>query len=131
VLSKAGDIFGYYGGSAFGRTHPFPRISPGKTTEGCAASLAGAMLTGALLAAAGALPAAGFGKLLGGVAAGAAINVAAQLGDLLESYVKRRAGVKDAGDWFGPAGGVLDLVDSLLLSVPAALFAWPIFFGPR
>ena len=63
--------------------------------------------------------------LLGGALAGAAINVAAQAGDLFESWVKRRAGVKDASTWFGPSGGMLDLVDSLLFSVPVALWVWP------
>jgi phosphatidate cytidylyltransferase len=63
---------------------------------------------------------------MGGLAAGAAVNLAAQAGDLLESWIKRGAGVKDSGTWFGPSGGVLDLVDSLLLAVPAALLVWPI-----
>ena len=65
----------------------------------------------------------------GGLAAGLAINLAAQAGDLYESGVKRRAGVKDSGRLFGPSGGVLDVVDSLLFTVPAALVTWPLLFA--
>lgn len=125
VLSKVGDVAGYYAGSAFGRSRPFPRISPGKTTEGCVASLVAGTAAGALCVAAGLLP----GERVGaGLLAGAGLNLAAQGGDLLESWLKRRAGVKDSGSWFGPSGGVLDLVDSLLLTVPAALVLWPALF---
>ncbi len=121
VLSKIGDIAGYYVGNAIGKSHPFPKISPGKTTAGCVGSLLVGIAAGGLMAWCEYLPA-GVGA---GFVAGALVNVAAQAGDLLESWVKRRAGVKDSGTWFGPSGGLLDLVDSLLLSVPAAMFLWP------
>ncbi|MCK6448950.1 MAG: phosphatidate cytidylyltransferase [Planctomycetes bacterium] len=127
VLSKIGDIAGYYAGSAFGRHHPFPTISPGKTTEGCLASLVAGVLGGVGVVAVGLVQSTSLG-LLGGALAGAAINLAAQAGDLFESWVKRRAGVKDASTWFGPSGGMLDLVDSLLFSVPVALWVWPHVF---
>ena len=130
LLAKVGDIAAYYVGSAFGRRRPFPRISPGKTLEGCLGSLVAAALTGGALTAFGLLPDRTLG-VLGGVLAGMVVNLAAQGGDLLESWVKRRAGVKDAGTWFGPSGGVLDLIDSLLLAVPAALVVWPYLFGAR
>ena len=58
----------------------------------------------------------------------ALVNLGAQAGDLLESGAKRAAQVKDSGTAFGPAGGLLDLVDSLLLSVPVALVTWPLLF---
>lgn len=128
VLSKIGDTAGYYAGSAFGRSHPFKSISPGKTTEGCLASLAAAVLAAYLLQRFGVLPTGGMG-VAGALAAGAAINVAAQAGDLLESWVKRRAGVKDSSRVFGPSGGLLDQVDSLLLSTPVAVLVWPILFA--
>jgi len=124
VLSKVGDIAGYYVGSAIGKFHPFPRISPGKTHEGCLGSLAAGTVAGGLLVAIGLLPKGELG-LAGGLLAGAVTNLAAQAGDLCESWLKRRAGVKDSGTWFGPSGGVLDLVDSLLFTVPAALLFWP------
>lgn len=124
VLAKVGDIVGYYVGSSIGVRHPFPRISPGKTVAGCWASFAAGTLAGGVLVQAGVLPVGPYG-VWGGLTAGAAVNLAAQAGDLLESWIKRGAGVKDSGTWFGPSGGVLDLVDSLLLAVPAALLVWP------
>ena len=128
VLSKVGDTAGYYVGSAIGRTHPFPGISPGKTTAGCVASLVVATAVGGALAASGVLPEARLG-VLAGLLAGALVNVAAQAGDLFESWVKRRTGVKDSSSVFGPSGGVLDQIDSLLFSVPVALVTWPLLFS--
>ncbi len=128
LLSKIGDTAGYYVGGAIGRTHPFPRISPGKTTAGCVASLAAATAVAAVLHVAGVLPAGSLG-IAGALLAGASINVAAQAGDLLESWVKRRVGVKDSSEWFGPSGGLLDQLDSLLLSIPVALATWPWLLG--
>lgn len=124
LLAKVGDIAGYYVGSAIGVRRPFPRISPGKTVAGCWASFFAGTLAGGVLVKQGLLPFGEYG-LWGGLCAGAAVNLAAQAGDLLESWIKRGAGVKDSGAWFGPSGGVLDLVDSLLLAVPAALLVWP------
>jgi len=127
ALSKIGDTAGYYVGGAIGKSHPFPRISPGKTTAGCVASLVAATALGGVLSATGVLPAGRFG-IVSGLAAGALLNLAAQSGDLLESLVKRRAGVKDSSTWFGPSGGLLDQLDSLLLSIPMALATWPFLF---
>lgn len=131
VLSKIGDIAGYYGGSAFGRHHPFPKLSPGKTTEGCLASLLGGAVTGALFGLAGWFPVAQFdlAPAIVGAILGAVINVAAQAGDLLESLAKRRSGVKDSSGLLGASGGFLDVVDSLLLTVPVGLLAWGFAFG--
>jgi CDP-diglyceride synthetase len=64
------------------------------------------------------------GALLGGL-----VNLAAQAGDLSESWVKRRAGVKDSSTLLGPSGGVLDVIDSLLLAAPVALVAWSLAYG--
>lgn len=125
AIAKLGDTAAYYVGSAWGRHRPFPSISPGKTSEGFAGSLAAGALAGLAAVQFGWLPAAPHG-LWGGLLAGAAVNVPAQASDLLESWVKRRAGVKDSGTWFGPSGGVLDLVDSFFLAAPAALLAWPL-----
>lgn len=130
TVSKVGDVAAYYGGSLLGERfphHPFPEVSPNKTSVGCWCSLIAATAAGGLAQAFGFLPEARAG-VLSGLAAGAVVNVAAQAGDLLESAAKRRAGVKDSGTLFGPSGGFLDLVDSLLLSVPAAALAWPLLF---
>lgn len=127
LLSKIGDIFGYYVGSAIGKSHPFPKLSPGKTTAGCVGSLIAGCAFGAACVWWGLLPSEPYG-VFGGVLAGAVVNIASQAGDLLESKVKRTAGVKDSGALFGPSGGFLDLTDSLLLSVPVALAIWPSLF---
>jgi CDP-diglyceride synthetase len=127
LLSKIGDMAALYVGSAIGKTHPFPKISPGKTTEGCVASFAAAVLTGGLFQWLEWLPVPRMGVATG-FFTGAILNVAAQAGDLLKSFVKRRSGVKDSGRVFGPAGGVLDMVDSLLLTVPCALLSWPLLY---
>jgi CDP-diglyceride synthetase len=128
VLSKLGDTAGYYVGSLLGVRHPFPKLSPGKTWAGCVASLISATVMGWIFAVTGLFPDPTIGAL-SGLLAGATVNVAAQAGDLLESWTKRRAGVKDSGTRFGPSGGFLDLVDSLLLSVPVALLLWPVLFA--
>ncbi len=121
VLSKSGDIFGYFGGSMFGRHHPLPGLSPGKTTEGFVCSFLGGVGVGMALAHWGVLPGEGV-SLTGGALLGGILNVAAQVGDLIESWVKRRAGVKDSGGTFGPSGGFLDLLDSFFLTIPVALW---------
>ena len=126
VCSKTGDIFGYFVGRAIGKSHPFPRISPGKTTAGCVASLVAGTLAGGLMALAG-TPVQGAG-FVAGLVAGAGLNLASQAGDLLESWVKRTAGVKDSSRLAAAAGGVLDVVDSLLLSAPVALVLWAWLF---
>ncbi len=123
VLAKIGDNAGYFVGRALGKRHPFPGISPGKTVAGCVASLVAGIVTGAAL-----LPFTLGERTLAGAALGAGvgglINVAAQAGDLSESWVKRKAGVKDSSGLVGPSGGVLDVIDSLLLAAPVALVIW-------
>jgi phosphatidate cytidylyltransferase len=123
VLAKIGDNAGFFVGRAMGRRHPFPNISPGKTVAGCVASLVAGVVAGAGLLpwTLGTWDARGIalGAVLGGL-----VNVAAQAGDLSESWVKRRAGVKDSSALVGPSGGVLDVIDSVLLAAPVALLAW-------
>lgn len=125
LLSKVGDIFGYFIGRRFGRIKPF-RVSPNKSLEGCAASLVAGIIAGTWSAWGGLLPDTGIaaGALLGGL-----LNLAAQAGDFLESAIKRRAEVKDSSALAGASGGVLDVVDSLLLTAPVAIIFWPFFVG--
>jgi len=124
VLAKVGDNAGYFVGRAIGKRHPFPNVSPGKTVAGCVASLLAGVATGAALlpfalGTASGVPQVALGGLIGGL-----VNLGAQAGDLSESWVKRRAGVKDSSTLLGPSGGVLDVVDSLLLATPVALVLW-------
>ncbi|MBL8087393.1 MAG: phosphatidate cytidylyltransferase [Chthonomonas sp.] len=115
----AGDTAAIFAGRAWGKTKLMPTISPNKTWEGSAAHAVSAMAAGALLST----------HNLGlGIAAGAICTVFGQAGDLFESYMKRRAGVKDSGTLLPGHGGVLDRIDAMLLTaVPVALliYCWP------
>ena len=119
ALSWVGDIGAYYVGRKFGRHKLAPRISPGKSREGAAASVAVAVAFGYtyLHFLVPAFPAAG------AVALSAAANVAGQLGDLVESALKRGAGVKDSGTLLPGHGGFLDRVDSSLFVLPVVYLA--------
>lgn len=114
VATWAGDIAAYAIGSAIGRRKLAPRISPGKTWEGTIAGLAAA--AGAVLAFAAY---AGIPSTSTAFAA-LALGPAALGGDLVESYLKRRAGVKDSGTILPGHGGILDRIDSLILVAPVA-----------
>lgn len=120
-----GDTAAYYVGRRFGRHRLAPRVSPNKSWEGAAASLAIAVAVAALWGTfrLGAVPA----PLL---ALGAAIGVAGQLGDLVESLLKRGSGVKDSGSLLPGHGGLYDRVDALLFAMPVAL-AGVLWIGPE
>ncbi|MGD0796922.1 MAG: phosphatidate cytidylyltransferase [Acidobacteriaceae bacterium] len=125
VCVWAGDIAAYYAGRAFGR-HKLSRLSPNKTWEGSVASVAGSVLAGLGVVYLGeALSMRGntvlhiLQPVWQSVALAMVINIAAQLGDLLESAIKRGAGVKDSGTLLPGHGGVLDRIDALLLAAPA------------
>ena len=124
-----GDIAAYYVGRNFGR-HRLTRLSPGKTWEGTAASVAGTVLAAAvLLLAAAELERRGVlwlsypGPPSRTLLLAVLLNAAAQLGDLLESALKRGAGVKDSGSLLPGHGGVLDRIDALLLAAPVLWYA--------
>ncbi len=127
----AGDTAALYVGSAWGRHKLSPRISPGKSWEGSVASV-----VGSVAAAAGLL---GLAELLSRwdsvalsysedplwywLLLAVIVNVAAQVGDLAESALKRSAGVKDSGSLLPGHGGVLDRIDALLVAGPALWYA--------
>ena len=122
-----GDTAALYVGRNFGRTKLAPRISPNKSWQGSAASLAaGLLVAAALVALAGKLPAGTLhfgGPLVHWLGLAVLLNVFAQVGDLLESAIKRGAGVKDSGVMLPGHGGILDRIDALLLAAPALWYA--------
>jgi phosphatidate cytidylyltransferase len=107
VVTWATDIFAYFAGRSIGGPKLAPRISPNKTWAGLIGGMVGA-------AVAGGLTAAFFDLGAPFVYAGAPLAVIAQGGDLYESWVKRRTGVKDSGSLLPGHGGVLDRLDGLL-----------------
>jgi len=125
-----GDIAALYVGRNFGRRKLSPRISPNKSWEGSAASLAGSLLIAAALVALSrvlehrliftlhfARPLARWLVLA------VVLNLFAQVGDLVESAIKRGAGVKDSGAMLPGHGGILDRIDALLLAAPVLWYA--------
>lgn len=126
----AGDSAALYVGRSLGRHKLAPRISPQKTWEGSAASLAGSLLIAALLywlgrlLGNGPLPFLFFrGPFASWAALAALLNIAAQLGDLVESAIKRGSGAKDSGSLLPGHGGILDRIDALLLAAPVLWYA--------
>jgi phosphatidate cytidylyltransferase len=130
VCVWSGDIAALYVGRAFGRHKLAPTISPGKTWEGAIASILGSLVAAALLIWIGDTLTARDNMVLHitepvwqTLALAAVLNIAAQLGDLLESAVKRGAGVKDSGTMLPGHGGILDRIDALLVAAPVLWFA--------
>jgi phosphatidate cytidylyltransferase len=125
-----GDIAALYVGRNFGRHKLAPHISPNKTWEGSAASVAGSLLITALLIALArwmesrSMTTLHFaGPLLLWLGLAVVLNLFAQVGDLVESAIKRGAGVKDSGAMLPGHGGILDRIDALLLAAPALWYA--------
>lgn len=137
----SGDIFAYYVGKNFGKKLIAPRVSPKKTVEGTIASVIGSAGVSVLVC----YYAPALEKFLGSVgvhqsesvfgavaslqsppiwvpiALALIINIAAQLGDLAESMIKRGANVKDSGNILPGHGGMLDRVDALLFAAPVGM----------
>jgi phosphatidate cytidylyltransferase len=125
-----GDVAALYVGRNFGHKKLAPALSPNKTWEGSIASVAGSVLiTAALFLLASDLASRGLdwlsypGSVGRWLALAVLVNVAAQLGDLLESAIKRGAQVKDSGTLLPGHGGVLDRIDALLLAAPVLWYA--------
>ena len=139
VVVWSGDIFAYFVGKSIGRHKMAPRVSPKKTWEGAVASLLASIFFGVLLYRySGPIGLAlsrvhiieepllilnlmkpGTWKI---VLLASALNIAAQLGDLVESAIKRGADVKDSGAILPGHGGMLDRIDALLFAAPIMWF---------
>ncbi len=139
----AGDIFAYFVGKAVGRHRMSPAVSPKKTWEGAVASILASVIVGTVwfqnaTAISSALLRVGLIGRRDGIFAleqphvwpvivlSAVVNIAAQLGDLVESLIKRGAGVKDSGAILPGHGGMLDRIDAMLFALPVvwAYRAW-------
>jgi phosphatidate cytidylyltransferase len=155
LLVWTGDTAAYYVGRAVGKRKLAPRVSPGKTWEGTIASTVGAIVIALLLfhfltpiyhalraihlipppsaTFYGSLPSQGplfpSAPLWAVVLFAICVNVAAQLGDLVESMLKRGGGVKDSGTLLPGHGGVLDRIDALLFAMPVGWFFYFALLG--
>ncbi len=122
AVTVASDTGAYATGLAIGRHPMAPRVSPKKTWEGFGGAFVAAVVTACLLA----------WLMLGlpwwtGLILGAVILLTATVGDLGESMLKRDLGIKDMSSWLPGHGGVLDRLDSILPSAPAALALFFLF----
>lgn len=108
----AGDTAAIFAGKAWGKHKLAPVISPKKTVEGSAANLIACMLAAWGLGTWIGIP------LLQSLACGAAAGIFGQAGDLFESWVKRRADMKDSGTLLPGHGGIMDRIDSILFTAP-------------
>ncbi|HBO45263.1 MAG TPA: CDP-archaeol synthase [Planctomycetaceae bacterium] len=142
IVVKMGDTGAYTVGRLFGRHKLAPVLSPGKTIEGAAGAIVFATV-GAWVSFAWLVPAMAQGSAVStataattGMAAttagigwgwlvyGPLVGMAGLLGDLAESLLKRDAGRKDSSTWMPGFGGVLDILDSILLGAPVAYVLW-------
>ncbi|HEX4345900.1 MAG TPA: phosphatidate cytidylyltransferase [Solirubrobacteraceae bacterium] len=119
VGTFVGDSGAYLGGRWFGQRKLAPSVSPNKTVEGLAIGMFTAVLATWL--------AGTYQDWLSGgdaILLGLGVAVAAPVGDLFESFVKRDAGTKDTGRLFGAHGGALDRLDAVMFSVVAGYYIW-------
>ncbi len=114
AVVKGGDSMAYIVGHNFGKTRLWPKVSPKKTVEGAVAHLVTAVVIAVIFK---------FTLLTNltafqAVVVGVSMSVVGQFGDMAESLLKRDANVKDSAGHFPGVGGVLDLIDSVLLNMP-------------
>jgi phosphatidate cytidylyltransferase len=127
LVTKMGDIGAYTVGRLFGRNKMAPGLSPGKTIEGAIGAVAFSVGVSAITFVwlvpamnADASPTSWWGWAMFGVA----VCISGMVGDLAESLIKRDVDQKDSSSWVPGFGGVLDILDSLLLASPVAYAFW-------
>lgn len=118
------DIAAYFAGRKFGRNKLAPSISPGKTQEGALGAFVGVMIYGLVI---GHFLLAGKVPLTAWMLALVLATAVSIIGDLFESLLKRKAGIKDSSNILPGHGGVLDRIDSLTSTLPLAVLAWLAF----
>jgi phosphatidate cytidylyltransferase len=121
-----GDTGAYFGGRSFGRRALAPVVSPNKTVAG--------LVIGIVCAVVGVWFASLYQPWFhkdDALLLGLGVAIAAPIGDLFESYIKRQSGVKDSGRLFGAHGGALDRLDAVLFSVVVGYYAWLAILSAR
>jgi phosphatidate cytidylyltransferase len=126
IVTICSDIGGYFAGIFLGKHKLAPVISPKKTWEGLGGSLAACLIAGWL-----SLVYLLHDHYWQGLLLGAAVTVAAIIGDLVESKIKRDLGIKDMGTLLPGHGGILDRIDSLLFAAPIAWLLLTAFSSTR
>lgn len=119
-----GDTAAYFVGKKYGKRKLYPLISPGKSIEGGLASV-GSSLVVSLIFKSLFVPQMSW---MGCILIPICVNIAAQLGDLSESFLKRAEGVKDSGHWLPGHGGFLDRFDAVLFALPVMYWGVQVFF---
>lgn len=121
LLTWASDIGAFFFGRALGKRKLMPSVSPGKTIAGAVGGLAATVLVGWLYTRFVLTPSTQLAFVRGGIVGfSLLVSAAAQIGDLVESLLKREAGMKDSSHIIPGHGGVLDRFDSLLFVLPLA-----------
>jgi len=136
VLTWISDTAGFFVGRALGRAKLMPTVSPGKTQAGAIGALLFCMLASWAYVHWVLLPYASLGmRTATALVVGAVIGAAVQVGDLVESLLKREGGVKDSSHLIPGHGGVLDRIDGMLFALPVTyfLFTFPhvLLFKPQ
>jgi phosphatidate cytidylyltransferase len=118
VLTWLSDTFAYFAGRLWGKRKLIPRVSPGKTVAGALGAVIGTPLAAVGYALFLQRFATWRPELMEAALFGVAVSMAAQVGDLAESLLKRDVGVKDSGKLLPGHGGALDRFDSLFFTLP-------------